>query len=76
MLLIASSVNGPPVCHVAVGGEITSIVLAFAVPMIDFEATGMPHLSQNLASSAIVDPQLVQNPMRTCLSKHHCEDDL
>ena len=48
MLLITSSVNGPPVCpvanvtcHVAVGGEITSIVLAFAVPTIDFEVTAI-----------------------------------
>ena len=72
MLLIASSVNGPPVCpvakvtcHVAAGGAITSIVLAFAVSMIDFEATGIPHFSQNRASSAIVDPQLVQKPIST-----------
>src|ERR1019366_1002429 len=72
MLLIASSVNGPPVCpvanvtcHVAAGGAINSIVLAFAVSMIDFEATGMPHLSQNRASLAIVDPQLVQTPIST-----------
>jgi len=40
-------------------------VLAFAVSMIDFEATGMPHLSQNRDSSVIVDPQLVQKPIST-----------
>lgn len=72
MLLIASSVNGPPVCpvakvtcQVAAGGAITSIVLALAVSMIDLEAVGRPHLSQNRASSAIVDPQLVQKPIST-----------
>lgn len=70
MLLIMSSVNGPPVCpvakvtcHAAVGGEITSIVLAFAVPIIDIEVTAVPHLWQNRVSSAIVDPQLAQKPI-------------
>ena len=72
MLLIASSVNGPPVCpvanvtcHVATEGAMTSIVLAPAVSMIDFEATGIPHFSQDDASSPIVDPQLVQKPIST-----------
>jgi hypothetical protein len=36
-----------------------------AVAAIVFEATGMPHLTQNFASSATVDPQFVQKPMCT-----------
>jgi hypothetical protein len=47
------------------GGANISIVLVFAVSMIDFEATGIPHFSQNRASSAIVDPQLAQKPIST-----------
>ena len=54
-------------CQVAASGAITSIVLALAVSMIDLEAAGRPHLSQNRASSAIVDPQLVQKPISTSI---------
>jgi hypothetical protein len=55
---------------VAAEGAITSIVLALADSMVEVDATGRPHLAQNLVSSANVDPHLVQLLILASLLMH------